>query len=241
MSERRRKFIIWTSVPLLVAVVLGTGLGPMSTPLLGNVFAHAPSADDYKFRETQSDKKTPVTYDPCMPIHVVVNDRTAVKGADRLVAEAISEVEKASGLSFVIDGPTAERPPSGKWFAYTDGYNVLNSPVLLAWSDPKESPNLAGSILGRGGSASVTRTQRGTKIYTTGIVTLDGPQMKELLGRRDGWAMARTVVMHELGHLVGLGHVKADGEVMKPGIEVTSWGPGDLAGLRLLGSGPCVG
>jgi hypothetical protein len=45
------------------------------------------------------------------------------------------------------------------------------------------------------------------------------------------------VLLHELGHVMGLGHVPAIGELMQAaGGGVTDLGPGDLEGLRRLGS-----
>ena len=42
--------------------------------------------------------------------------------------------------------------------------------------------------------------------------------------------------MHELAHVLGLGHIKAQGELMEPsGGGVTDFGPGDLEGLSELG------
>ena len=44
------------------------------------------------------------------------------------------------------------------------------------------------------------------------------------------------MVLHELGHVMGLDHVKVDGELMESaGGGVTDFGPGDLEGLRILG------
>ena len=50
------------------------------------------------------------------------------------------------------------------------------------------------------------------------------------------------MVLHELGHLMGLGHVRSLGEIMHPsGGGVVDLGPGDLEGLHQLGaSGGCV-
>jgi len=43
-------------------------------------------------------------------------------------------------------------------------------------------------------------------------------------------------VLHELAHVLGLGHYKAQGELMDPyGGGVTGFGPGDLEGLHELG------
>lgn len=67
----------------------------------------------------------------------------------------------------------------------------------------------------------------------------------KLAGLEDsqGAAVAQAVVMHEIGHLVGLGHVDDASQVMFPGgggaQEVTDFEAGDRAGLALLGRGPC--
>jgi len=60
--------------------------------------------------------------------------------------------------------------------------------------------------------------------------------------------MQGPVVLHELAHVLGLGHAESDGNLMEPsGGGVTAFGPGDLAGLEHLGrdagclSGPTPG
>jgi hypothetical protein len=49
-----------------------------------------------------------------------------------------------------------------------------------------------------------------------------------------------TVLQHELGHAVGLGHILDPFQLMSPLPVVTDWGRGDLAGLEELGEGPCL-
>jgi predicted Zn-dependent protease len=50
-----------------------------------------------------------------------------------------------------------------------------------------------------------------------------------------------SVVLHELGHALGLAHVNDASEVMYPEaqIKVTDLGAGDRRGLAALGSGTC--
>jgi hypothetical protein len=49
------------------------------------------------------------------------------------------------------------------------------------------------------------------------------------------------VVLHELGHLVGLAHVNDPQQLMySRGSTSNGLGPGDLAGLARLGEGACA-
>ncbi len=58
--------------------------------------------------------------------------------------------------------------------------------------------------------------------------------------RPKGTVLARAVVQHELGHVMGLDHVADQAQLMySEGAEARDWGTGDLAGLHQLGSGAC--
>jgi hypothetical protein len=208
-----------------------------ATTPLGEPAPHGGDDDAYAFVTTQAGSDEPVTYDPCAPIHVVVDPRTIVDGGMRLLDQALDEVREATGLVFVVDGLTDEPAPDDGSVRSQDGGWL---PVTVSWSDPQTSPKLAGSVAGYAGSTSVERD--GHRWFVTGTVVLDGPQLAGILDERRGRASVRSVIMHELGHLVGLDHVDAAGQLMQPeGDEtLTRWGAGDLTGLEAVGSGRCI-
>jgi hypothetical protein len=112
--------------------------------------------------------------------------------------------------------------------------------VLVAWTTPDVVPGLKGSIVGLGGAVQQLGGSLDRARYIGGAVSLDGPQLAKILREPNGHARARAVVMHELGHLLGLDHVDNPAEVMHAsGGHVTEFGQGDVAGLTLLGSGGC--
>lgn len=193
-------------------------------------------SDAYSFIDTQDGSSDPVTYDPCVPIHVVVDTRTMIDGGMRMLDEALGEIQEATGLAFVVDGVTDD-PPAEEVVRDQDGGW---SPVTVSWSDPKWSADLKGSVAGYAGSTPLRHD--GHWWFVTGSVVLDGPQLADIVDGRRGWQSARSVVMHELGHLVGLDHIDEPGQLMQPEGDdsLTAWGDGDLTGLAALGRGRCI-
>ncbi|MFO6452512.1 MULTISPECIES: matrixin family metalloprotease [unclassified Aeromicrobium] len=187
-----------------------------------------PEQGTYAFVRTLRDGTTPVTYDPCVPIHVEINPRTGGSDAVSGVEAALDEVQAATGLELVVDGMT-ERAPDFDAQVRTED---LRRPVLIAWSDESETPGLGGDVVGQGGSVAVEHSS-GAR-YTTGQIALDGPSLAAMTEQE-----RLQVIRHELGHVVGLDHVDDQDELMHPHSGPLSWGPGDRRGLALLGSGSC--
>jgi hypothetical protein len=157
-----------------------------------------------------------------------------------LIQQAIAEVSAATGLQFIYDGITTEGPREQREKYQPHLYGKRWAPVLIAWSTPEESPGLAGNIAGLGGSA-YAYTPGHPYVYVAGQVNLDAPALAPLMGQREGRAHVQAVIMHELGHVLGLDHVDDPGQLMHgEGNSVTDLADGDRAGLALLGSGECV-
>ena len=94
-------------------------------------------------------------------------------------------------------------------------------------------------MLGLGGSQSVSDGKQ--SVYVTGAISLDGPELAEILTLPNGEADVRGIIEHELGHLVGLDHVNDRTQLMNPSTDgsVTTYAAGDLTGLNQLGRGAC--
>lgn len=194
----------------------------------------------HAFMATQTDGTTPVAYDPCRPIPVVINERTMPSAATGLVAEAIDEVSSITGLRFVVEGPTDEGAAMQRQAYQPDRYGDRWAPVLVAWTDPVEQPELDGNVAGLGGSSAVETADSG-RVYVSGLVLLDGPGIEPLLEHPEGRALAKAIVLHELGHLVGLDHVHDPGQLMNAENEgQTEFANGDLTGLYALSRGACI-
>lgn len=224
--------------------------GPKTGPDPGNEEASAPlgspppreglPSDGFRFSSTQEDKVQPVTWSPCRPIHYVVRTAHQPPGGLDSLARSFAAVSAATGLVFVDDGPTAERPSAQRSPYQPDLYGDRWAPVLVAWATPDEVPDFGIDVAGEAGPVTV-RTPSGDSTFVSGIVYLDPAKLTEIAAR-SGQAVADSVILHEFGHLVGLAHVNDPNQLMWPrgnALGLVTYQPGDLAGLNQLGQGPC--
>lgn len=182
----------------------------------------------------------PVRWDPCRPISIVVAGADQVPGATELLTDATGIVSQATGLVFELEGTTDERAADTR-LPVQDRYGDRWAPVLVAWTDPETLPDLDGDVAGLGGAQQIEAPDTGVSVFVTGGVYLDAPTFREVLGSAGGREQALGIVVHELGHLVGLDHVDDTAELMYGGAnDATTLGPGDRQGLARLGGGPCV-
>ena len=199
------------------------------------------SSGSYRFAAYQADGTAPVAYDPCRPIHYVIRQQGQPAGGAKIVTDAVKRVSQATGLRFVYDGATSEAPSRQRASYQPDRYGNRWAPVLISWVTPNENPDFAADVTGEGGSTR-TGLPNQPSAFVTGAVELDAGQLTRVLQRPGGNRVVRAVVLHELGHLVGLDHVTAANQLMYPQTRpgVIDFGAGDLTGLAALGRGTCL-
>ena len=177
-------------------------------------------------------------WNPCQPIHYVVSGAEPFTGANQLLTQALGEASAASGLKFTYDGPTTEAAGTNRPSYQPQRYGRTWAPVLVAWTDQSQAPELAGNVIGLGGAASAS--VRGHDRLVSGILFFDAPELSLIAQRPTGFASMRTVMLHEIGHLLGLGHVQDTTAVMYPSDDGQGdYNAGDLRGLAYAGNGEC--
>ncbi len=198
--------------------------------------ADAPLAEGYTVWE-RNDDGTPVRFDPCSVIEVVLAPRHAPPGARADLEEALTRIVDATGLDLRLIGSTDE-PPSDPRLPYQpERYGERWAPVLVTWARPGD-PGVPLRVIDRGVASPVAVGPEGDRTYVTGQVVLnaDRDDLRPGFGdRSDAWG---ATLLHELAHLVGLGHVDDPTELMYtfPGDGEVVLGPGDRAGLAAVGA-----
>lgn len=209
------------------------GLGESEQRLLPSVRIPG-SKRGYTFMTKHKDG-SPVTFSPCRRWEVVVNTAGAPDGAYRIVQDAVATVRRATGLDLTVTGRTDEQPTFRRDPYQPDRYGDRWAPILVGWTDHPDSGSSGREHAGEGGPITATGPD-GQPQYVSGVVGID------LDGEfNTDRATLRAIVLHELGHVVGLGHVDHPEELMYPIQDgQLDFGRGDLAGLARLGNGPCA-
>jgi hypothetical protein len=181
----------------------------------------------------KNDDGTPVGYDPCRTIHYVVHIGFGPLNAAEMAHEAVRTLSNATGLTFEFDGITDTVPQSDTLFDHDD-------PIWIGWASESETDlyqTVGHDVVGVGGSTFRQLRSGGPKQYVSGYAIV-----KPSSGLMPGFGPGRSegnVLLHELGHLVGLDHVTNPEEIMHAGVgpqSPNSYGAGDLAGLWQLGA-----
>ena len=177
----------------------------------------------------------PVRWDACTPVPFVLRSDGAPPDAEADLRAALRLLGDASGLELVYVGTTDEHPHDGRLPFQPERYGPIWAPVLVAWGRPGE---VGLRDTDRGIAVPVAVGHPGRRGYVSGQVVLNRERTDLRSGfddRSESWG---ATLVHEIAHVLGLGHVDAPDELMHvyPGRGPVVLGAGDRAGLAAVGA-----
>ena len=226
------------------AVVVLTAVVFAAVPALAVSPASASTATySVQYLTLGNGQKVVARWNPCRT-HTYKVNLASVPTATRttVLAEtqaAVRVLATRTGISFTYKGATAEVPRLGS-------YATQSADIIIAFTTPLKSNYLYGTADARGGNAaSMSATSNGTTVtYTAaivkGFVVVDTAKLLRTYKAGFGTGVRRgNLIMHELGHVVGLNHVSNVRLLMNP--QLSTYSPNgyavvDAAGLSVVGS-----
>jgi hypothetical protein len=203
-----------------------------------------PLDDDYAYMYDFDDPRAPYSHvgvsalgwNPCRPISYAVHAKFGTAQDLVTLNEAIKWIEAASGFDFQYVGEATGS------LSLAGGIDApAGAMAVLGFSNDTQSPNMAGGVVGLGGAGGTANLELGGdgKLY----LVKGGFAIADVDDLGSGDELLSTL-MHEMGHMVGLAHVNAPGELMQPVLSnppQTTYGNGDLNGMYSLGQPQCSG
>ena len=244
LAARPRRRIRILAGLVLTLLVLAAGSNWLFARNTRSTNPGSSAADDARgYRLNLTADGAEIRWDPCVPIHYVTNLQHApYSTAQADVEHAIAEVSKDTGLKLIYDGERSVSLRSARVDETARTGQRDQAPLTIGWASKTQTDILDGKDTdGTLGETEVSASDQDPAAIIGATVVLNTAAVDYTPGFGAGkrWG---SILLHELGHAVGLDHVGTQGELMQPEAadDLSSFGPGDLAGLKEAGSGPCA-
>lgn len=171
----------------------------------------------------------PVTFEPGKPIRYAIRQRFAPPNGVDLVNEALARITAAAGFRFEYAGVADDTAPQQETLLAR-----LNQPVWIGWAAKGESDLLPERAVGIGCQTYALDGSGNSWVASGAVMISHDHGLAPRFGRGPN---AGNALLHEVGHLLGLGHTEDQKQIMFPSLSIFTpdgYGEGDLAGLRAL-------
>lgn len=199
------------------------------------------NSEGFSFIFEGRDSETMPRWNPCLTQDYAINRGEFSLGDDYLLEEAFTETFELSGLRFSYIGDTEDihTKQSGE-------YETPNgtAAVIVEYLDEQEYRVAANEVGLASSIAFAGPVARGivgeTGYLVSGQIVINAQEISDLLeaGREE---IVANAYLHEIGHLIGLGHVENPEALMYGGNSYFSnLTEGDRLGFEWAGDGPCA-
>lgn len=173
------------------------------------------SVGPVEVRFTRSTQAGPLLWSTCEPIEVLVNPGRFGARADAEIRAAFVEMSQITGLRFTFT--SSDMVPRSTWALTRGEWSV--PPVLVAWVDPHETDLLGAAAAGA--TVANPAGRGGSRHIVTGAIALDASEYSTFADGSGPGRTRRNLLLHEIGHLLGLDHAEGAG-LMHPAITGSS-------------------
>ena len=224
--------------------VVAAGLGLVAFQLQSGEAATGYTLQTSTFGSTRLlDRWNPCQKAITFAVNPALAGTSAIARASALldVQRAFAAVHAATGMTFRYVGTTTYIPTGRTW---TNATNRGGEPaeIVVAWVDARHpSSLLVPGAAGVGGFAMRARWPgAGAWIgyVGRGYVVLDASQNRYFKAGFGAGVTRGELLLHEIGHTMGLGHTSLASQIMYPILQprsVAKYGGYDLLGLKRLG------
>jgi hypothetical protein len=167
-------------------------------------------------------------WNPCKPIEWRFHKGGGFAGSLKVVKRALLEVSRATGLAFTYEGTTSKVPIRDDTSGVAD--------LVIGWTTPQQVGQLSGGTAGYGGARASGPDQQHLEINEAAVALEQTETLAETYAD-SGRVTWGQVMVHELGHGIGVGHASASNQLMFGTATSANsrLGKGDLRGMELVG------